>query len=65
MLMLTRRIGETVVLELPDLDETIEIVVSSVRGNVARLGIKAPKEVTIARSELIKKTIKVSTIPSR
>lgn len=46
MLVLQRRIGETIVI-----DETIVVTVLEVRGNKVRLGIKAPSEVSVRREE--------------
>ena len=47
MLVLTRRVGERVVV-----GEEIEITVVSVRGDQVRLGIAAPREVSIYRAEV-------------
>lgn len=48
MLVLSRKTDESIVI-----DETVNIVVLSVRGGRVRLGIEAPKEVQIQRRELI------------
>jgi carbon storage regulator len=48
MLVLTRRPGERI-----RIGEDIEVVVVSVRGDGVRLGLIAPKSVSICRSELI------------
>ena len=47
MLILTRRIGETVVI-----GNDVDVTVLSVKGNQVRLGVKAPKEVTVHREEI-------------
>ncbi|MCG8450372.1 MAG: carbon storage regulator CsrA [Pirellulales bacterium] len=47
MLVLSRRTQEAVVV-----GDDIEITVVQVRGNVVRLGISAPDDVTVLRSEL-------------
>ncbi len=47
MLVLSRRNGESVVI-----DGDITVTVLRVKGNVVQLGIDAPKEVAIHRSEL-------------
>jgi carbon storage regulator len=47
MLVLSRKKAEAVVI-----DGGIKITVLEVRGNVVRLGIEAPSEVPILRSEL-------------
>jgi carbon storage regulator len=52
MLVLTRRLGETLVLELPT-GEEIQIAVLELKGSQARLGIDAPEEVHVVREELL------------
>lgn len=47
MLILTRRIGETVVI-----GNEVDVTVLGVKGNQVRLGVKAPKEVTVHREEI-------------
>lgn len=47
MLILTRRIGETL-----KIGDTIEVMVMSVKGNQVRLGINAPKDVPVHREEI-------------
>ena len=51
MLVLSRRIGEAVIVQVGD----IEIVVSleDLRGNQAKLGFEAPPEVIILRDEIL------------
>lgn len=51
MLILTRKTGESFLLELPD-GETVEIQVAELTGNQARLGITAPASCRIWRAEL-------------
>jgi carbon storage regulator CsrA len=48
MLVLTRRIGEAIVL-----DGSIRIVVTAAKRGVARLGITAPLQIRVAREELL------------
>jgi carbon storage regulator len=52
MLVLTRRIGETIDIA----DGLIKIVIISQGENAVRLGIEAPKDIEILRPEAIKKT---------
>ena len=52
MLVLTRRPEDGLVLTVPGTGEQIEITVLSVDGDKVRLGIAAPKTVTILRREL-------------
>ena len=48
MLILTRRPGETI-----QVGDDIEISVLEIRGNQVRIGINAPPEVLVLRSELL------------
>ena len=48
MLVLSRRLGERIVIG-PD----IEVVVLSAEGGQVRLGVQAPRDVTVLRSELL------------
>jgi carbon storage regulator len=47
MLILSRRIGETM-----RIGDDIEVVVLGVRGNQVRLGVKAPKDISVHRQEI-------------
>ena len=47
MLILTRRVNETLII-----DENISVTVLSVRGNQVRLGVEAPKTVGVHREEI-------------
>jgi carbon storage regulator len=48
MLVLSRRVGEQIVIQ-----DDIVVTVVSVKGNQVRLGFNAPPEVTIYREELL------------
>jgi carbon storage regulator CsrA len=52
VLKLSRRIGETVVLELPTGEQT-DVVLLEVKGSQARLVFDAPLEVRMVREELL------------
>lgn len=52
MLILTRRIGETLVV-----NDNIQVMVLGVKGNQVRLGINAPKEISIHRDEIYQKIL--------
>ena len=47
MLILTRKVGETLVI-----GDEITITVLGVKGNQVRLGVNAPKEVAVHREEI-------------
>ena len=47
MLILTRRVGETLII-----DDKIKVTVLGVRGHQVRLGIDAPKDVVVHREEI-------------
>jgi carbon storage regulator len=47
MLILTRRVGETVII-----GNDVDVTVLGVKGNQVRLGVKAPRDVTVHREEI-------------
>ena len=49
MLVLTRKEGESICI-----DDSIVVTVIRIKGNRVRFGIEAPKEIRIARSELMR-----------
>ena len=52
MLILTRRIGETIIIETPE-GTLITVTVLGVKGNQVRIGTDAPEKVVILREELL------------
>ena len=50
MLILTRKVGETLII-----DDKIKVTVLGVRGQQVRLGIDAPREVSVHREEIHKR----------
>jgi carbon storage regulator len=59
MLILARRIGETVMIGQ---DITVKII--EVKGNQVRLGIEAPKEVAVHREEIFERIKSESQSPA-
>ena len=49
MLVLSRRVGESIVI-----GDDVTVTVLEVRGDVVRLGIKAPRSVNVHREELLR-----------
>lgn len=47
MLILTRRVGETVII-----GEDVVVTVLGVKGNQVRIGVKAPRDVAVHREEI-------------
>ena len=52
--ILTRKVGESVLI-----GEDISITVLSVRGNQVKLGVQAPKEVSVHREEIYQRILQV------
>lgn len=51
MLILSRRLGESLVIG----DKEVTVTILSIKGNNVRIGIEAPKEVSVHREEIYKK----------
>jgi len=47
MLILTRRVGETLII-----GEDVAVTVLGIKGNQVRIGVKAPKDVSVHREEI-------------
>lgn len=55
-LILSRRIGETVIITDPNSGTSINVMLIDIKGNQAKISFKAPREVKVFRSELIKES---------
>lgn len=51
MLILTRRVGETIYIESPD-GTLVTASVLGVKGSQVRIGVNAPKDVSVHREEI-------------
>ncbi len=66
MLILTRRVGEKLII-----DENVTVTVLGVKGNQIRIGIEAPRDVKVHREEIYdrilkeKKTIKSTVVAAK
>lgn len=59
MLILTRRVGESIMLK-----DDIEIILLGLKGNQARIGIEAPEEISVHRKEIYNKILKANNVCS-
>jgi len=59
MLVLSRRIGESLIL-----NDDVKIAILGIKGNQIRLGVNAPKDVTVHREEIYLKIKKEGLNPT-
>jgi carbon storage regulator len=55
MLVLSRKLGEKIVLDTPTGD--IVLCIAGIAGGTVRVGIEAPQDVSIFRAELLKEEV--------
>ena len=58
MLILTRRVGETLMI-----GDDVTVTVLGVKGNQARVGVSAPKEVAVHREEIYQRIQTEGDVP--
>ena len=56
MLVLSRKISDSILI-----DGGIKVTILDVKGNVVRLGVEAPKEISIRRTEICKPSSELAT----
>ncbi|MGE3920351.1 MAG: carbon storage regulator CsrA [Gammaproteobacteria bacterium] len=60
MLILTRRVGETLII-----GDDVNITVLGIKGNQVRLGVNAPKTVSVHREEIYQRIQQEKTRPTK
>jgi carbon storage regulator len=59
MLILTRRIGESI-----RIGDSVEVTVMAMNGNQVRIGISAPREIPVHREEVVERILSQSNAAS-
>ncbi|GMQ97043.1 MAG: carbon storage regulator CsrA [Gammaproteobacteria bacterium] len=60
MLILTRRVGETLMI-----GDNVSVTVLRVKGNQVRLGVNAPKEISVHREEIYERIKREQDVPPK
>ncbi len=60
MLILTRRVGETIII-----GDDVVVTVLGIKGNQVRIGINAPKDVTVHREEIYQRIQQEKNAPQK
>lgn len=59
MLVLTRKLGETLVI-----GDDVKLQILGINGNQVRIGIDAPREVSVHREEIYQRIQQENTVPA-
>ena len=60
MLILTRRVGETLMI-----GDEVTVTVLGVKGNQVRIGVNAPRDVTVHREEIYRQVVEENAAAAR
>jgi len=55
MLILTRKLGESLMIGDGNIEDIVKLKILGIKGNQVRIGIDAPKEVSVHRKEIFER----------